>query len=84
MGTYAHTNVHHRATGQLLSAPLGARKTKDANELLRTTGWAGHAPRGSTTIASSKYPIPNFILKRANEPLWNLTFNSLSSFGKIA
>lgn len=31
-----------------------------------------------------KHPMSSFLLGRAQMPLWNLTYNSLSSFGKIA
>lgn len=32
----------------------------------------------------SKYPVSCFLLSNAQMPLWSLTFNSLSSVGKIA
>lgn len=44
----------------------------------------GPSLKKTTRRPPNKYPISTFLLKRANEPLWNLTFNSLSSFGKIA
>jgi hypothetical protein len=69
---------------ELADAAMATTSGRRASPLAPLMPANAHEPRRKGDGAHAKHPISNFILKRANEPLWNLTFNSLSSFGKIA
>lgn len=43
-----------------------------------------HQSKAGLERFKSKYPLSCFLLSSAQMPLWSLTYNGLSSFGKIA